>query len=71
MKPFLGSRGLFSGGELLDLCSVQGGPILVVDGVVTGINGLIQWETGLISPLLIGAPFHSIYNDRLGAHLVV
>ena len=50
------------------LCGLDhelGGPLLVINGVVTPYKWPWSWVTGVIS-LLIGAPCPSIYNDRRG-----
>ena len=44
---------------------LQGGPLPVINRVITPISRVITFTR-----LFIGAPFHSIYNNLLGAHLV-
>ena len=46
------------------------GPMLVINGVITSISRVKSPQLPSYFRPFIGAPCHSINNDRLGAHLV-
>ncbi len=72
-------RALWSSLETIGSCNqklitdLQGGPLLVINGIITPINGLIQGVTGVISPKQVEVRwvFHPTYNWFSGAHLVL